>query len=45
MKEQIETITNDIEIIVDAIEQGDTKEAIQMLKDIAEDLKIISLMC
>ena len=45
MKEQIETITNDIEIIVDAIEQGDTKEAIQMLLDIAEDLKIISLMC
>lgn len=45
MKEQIETITNDIEIIVDAIEQGDIKEAIQMLLDIAEDLKIISLMC
>jgi len=45
MKEQIENITNDIEIIVDAIEAGDTKEAIQMLKDIAEDLKIISLMC
>jgi hypothetical protein len=45
MKEQIEIITNDIDIIVDAIESGDIKEAIQMLLDIAEDLKIISLMC
>lgn len=45
MKEQIENITNDFEIIIDAINFGDTKEAIKMLKDIAEDLKIISLMC
>ena len=45
MKEQLKTINEDLEIVIEAIKNKDTKEAIQMLKDIAEDLKIISLMC
>lgn len=44
MKEQIKTITNDIGIVIEAINNGDTKDAVSMLKDIQEDLKIISLM-
>jgi len=35
---------NDIEIIIEAINNGDYKDAIQMLKDMQEDLKIIELM-
>ncbi len=35
---------NDIEIIIEAINNGDYEDAIQMLKDIQEDLKIIELL-
>ena len=38
MKEQIKNI------VIEAINNGDTKDAIQMLKDIQEDLKVIVLV-
>jgi hypothetical protein len=41
----MEEIINDISICVEAINNNDLEDAIQMLKDIQEDLKIISLMC
>jgi hypothetical protein len=37
----LETIINDIEIVIDAIVNEDYKDAVNMLKDIQEDLKII----
>ena len=37
----IETITNDIYIVIEAIINKDWQDAITMLKDIQEDLKII----
>jgi hypothetical protein len=37
----LETIINDIEIVIDAIVSNDYQDAIVMLKDIQEDLKII----
>lgn len=37
----LETIINDIEIVIDAILNKDYKDAVNMLKDIQEDLKII----
>ena len=45
MKEQLKTINEDLEIIIEAIKNKDTKDAIQMLEDIREDLSIIILMC
>jgi hypothetical protein len=45
MKETLENITFDIEIVIEAISQGDREDAIKMLLDIKEDLKIITLMC
>jgi hypothetical protein len=39
----METIINDIDIIIDAINCGDALDAIQMLIDMQEDLKIIAL--
>ena len=39
-----ETYINDIDIIVEAINNGDNKDAIQMLLDLKEDLKILLLM-
>ena len=45
MKEQLKTINEDLEIVIEAIKNKDTKEAIQMLEDIKEDLEIIVLMC
>ena len=36
---------NDIDIIIEAINNGDDKDAIQMLEDLKEDLKILLLMC
>ena len=44
MKEQLKTINEDLEIVIEAIKNNDTKEAIQMLEDIKEDLSIIILM-
>ena len=41
MKEQY---IYDIEIIIEAITNGDDKDAIQMLKDLKEDLKVVLLM-
>jgi hypothetical protein len=37
----LETIINDIEIVIDAIVNEDYKDAVNMLKDIQQDLKII----
>ena len=45
MKEQLNNINNDINIVIEAIKNNDTKDAIQMLIDIKEDLKLIELMC
>ena len=39
-----ESYINDIEIIIEAIKNGDDKDAIQMLEDLREDLRIILLM-
>lgn len=44
MKEQLKTITNDINIVIEAIQNNDTSDAIQMLIDIKEDLKLLELM-
>ena len=44
MKEQIKNIEKDLNIVIEAINNGDTKDAIQMLKDIQEDLKVIALV-
>ena len=44
MKEQIKNIEKDINIVIEAIKNNDSKDAIQMLKDIQEDLKVMELM-
>ena len=44
MKEQIKNIEKDINIVIEAINNGDTKDAVSMLKDIQEDLKVIVLV-
>ena len=44
MKEQIKNIEKDINIVIEAINNGDTKDAVSMLKDIQEDLKVITLV-
>ena len=44
MKEQIKNIEKDINIVIEAIKNNDSKDAIQMLKDIQEDLKVIVLV-
>ena len=44
MKEQIKNIEKDISIVIEAIKNNDSKDAIQMLKDIQEDLKVIVLV-
>lgn len=44
MKEQIKTITNDINIVIEAITNGDSKDAINMIKDIQIDLKVLELI-
>ena len=44
IKEQIKNIEKDINIVIEAINNGDNKDAIQMLKDIQEDLKVIVLV-
>lgn len=43
-KKTILKMINDIEIVIEAINNGDLLDAIQMLKDMQEDLKIISLI-
>ena len=44
MKEQIKNTEKDINIVIEAINNGDTKDAVSMLKDIQEDLKVITLV-
>ena len=44
MKEQIKNIEKDLNIVIEAIKNNDSKDAIQMLKDIQEDLKVMELM-
>ena len=45
MKKQLNNIINDLEIIKEAVNNGDSKDAIQMLQDLKEDLQLIKLMC
>ena len=40
----LKTIINDLSICIEAIENGDTLDAIQMIKDIQEDLFLKSLI-
>ena len=44
MKEQIKNIEKDLNIVIEAINNGDIKDAINMLLDIQEDLKVIALV-
>lgn len=44
MKKQLEIIINDLEIIKEAITNGDNEDAIQMLSDLKQDLKLIVLI-
>lgn len=44
-KEQLNKISLDINIIIEAINNEDFKDAVEMLEDIARDLKVITLMC
>lgn len=37
-------IINDLNIVIDAMEAGSQRDAIQMIRDIQEDLKIIALL-
>nr|DAI89547.1 MAG TPA: Alkaline ceramidase 3 [Caudoviricetes sp.] len=39
----IQTIINDLDIVIEAINNGDSSEAVAMLKDIQEDLLIINV--
>jgi len=45
MKTEIKKIINDINIVIEAINNNDSKDAIQMLNELKEDLKLIELMC
>lgn len=40
----METVINDLDIIIEAITNGDTKDALQMLEDLKQDLKVIELL-
>ena len=44
MKTEIKKINYDIDIIIEAISNGDTKDAIQMLLEVKQDLKLIELI-
>ena len=44
MKEQIKNIEKDINIVIEAIKNNDVDDAISMLLDIQEDLKVIELI-
>ena len=44
MKTEIKKIIIDIDIVIEAINNNDINDAIQMLKDIQEDLEILLLM-
>ena len=44
IKEQIKNIEKNLNIVIEAIKNNDSKDAIQMLKDIQEDLKVIALV-
>jgi hypothetical protein len=45
MKTEIKKINHDIDIIIEAINNEDTNDAIQMLLEVKQDLKVIELMC
>ena len=44
MKTEIKKINYDIDIIIEAISNGDTNDAIQMLLEVKRDLKVIELI-
>lgn len=45
MKDTLNNIRTDIEIIKESISNGDTKDAIQMLNEIQSELEILTLIC
>lgn len=44
MKTEIKKIIIDIDIVIEAINNKDLKDAISMLEDIKQDLKVIELI-
>jgi len=44
MQNNLKTCISDIDIVIEAIKNKDTKDAIQMLLDIKEDLKVLELI-
>ena len=44
MKTEIKKINNDLNIVIEAIKNNDKDDAISMLVDIQEDLKVIELI-
>jgi hypothetical protein len=40
----LKTIISDIEIIKEAVKNGDKRDALQMLNDLKEDLKLLELI-
>lgn len=44
MKTEIKKIIIDIDIVIEAINNKDLKDAINMLEDIKQDLKVIELI-
>ena len=44
MKEQLKNIENDLNIVIEAINNNDIKDAINMIKDIQIDLKVLELI-
>ena len=45
MNNKLNTIANDLSIVIESISCGDDLDAIKMLLEIQEDLLLISLMC
>jgi hypothetical protein len=43
-KMKLKTIISDIEIIKEAVKNGDKRDALQMLNDLKEDLKLLELI-
>jgi len=44
MQNNLKTCISDIDIVIEAIKNKDSEDAIQMLLDIKEDLKVLELI-